>query len=200
MGYTAEQLDRWAAWLETETDYGLAKFPADAQLDYFAQGVARGDFSWKMSAVGYLNRAILRVHDGQPLEGMELRTVQELGKAAHNHITCALVGRLAWDGTLDFRPAFSDVVGEWRAALATERMTQLELTRTTVTTQNERFDRLQAIQDADNPAEFDAYALEMGLPIQAAFLDLAERHGWPQPGVSSTEDVRLWTPVSTLDQ
>jgi len=195
MGYTAEQLDQWATWLETETSYSLAKFGTPEQLQYFVDGVATSEFSWKMSAVGYLNRAILRMEDGRPIPSTELRTVQELGKSEHNHITCAAIGQLAWGRAGSLLPVFCDMVEAWREALATRDIAPLELVPATVAMQNQGFDRLQELQDGNYAKTFDAHIRHIGLPVHAAFIDLAEQYGWPQSGTSSTQDARPWAPA-----
>jgi hypothetical protein len=192
MRYSAEQLDRWATWLDTEESYAVTKFETAVQMRYFRIGVSRGDFSWMSSAVGYINRASLRSQGGAPIPGAELRVVQELGKAAHNHIACAAVGRLAATHGNSLIAAYLDVQDEWRRALNTRDVVPLALGPRAVATQLEAFRNLQEAQDTGSPEVFEGQVLRMSLPVHTAFIHAAETYGWPQPGLSSTADAVPW--------
>jgi hypothetical protein len=193
MGYTPEQLDRWATWLDIENSYAVTKFDTATQMHYFRIGVSRGDFSWMSSAVGYLNRAVLRSEGGTPIPDAEHRVVQEVGKAAHNHIACAAAGRLALVGGNSLIAAYLDVQDEWRNALAAGSFLPVTLHPTTVQAQLQAFGELQAAQDTGSADVFAQQARAMSLPLHAAFINAAETYGWPQPGLSSTADVMPWT-------
>jgi hypothetical protein len=194
MRYSAEKLDRWATWLDIETSYAVTKIETSTQLRYFRSGVSRGDgdTSWMSSAVSYISRASLRSPVGVPLPGTELRVVQELGKAAHNHIACAAVGRLAATHGNSLIAAYLDVQDEWRRALNTRDVVPLGLGPRAVATQLEAFRDLQEAQDTGSPEVFEGQVLRMSLPVHVSFINAAENYGWPQPGLSSTADAVPW--------
>lgn len=185
MKFSPASLDRWATWLDIETSYALTKFTTAEQLSYFEAGVKRSDFSFADSAVGYLNRAALRPH-------ISLRVVQEIGKSAHNHMACAAVARV-WARKQDaLIPAYFDIQDEWRAEIEKGEVEPISPTAEVVADQFGEFGVLQRIQDAGNVEGFDNFLMVTSLPIHAGFICLAETVGWPTPGISSSEDVRVW--------
>jgi hypothetical protein len=194
MKYTPRQLDWWATWMIGETAYAIKKYPDAEQLRYFDEGVNNGDFSWMSSAVGYLLRAVLRVEDGKPIKGAELAVVRDLGKAAHNHLACAAVGRLAVNDSPNLFTSGLSVIYNWRTKLADHDIAPIGLNRAAADAQKGAFSVLQIIQDGGTPQAFDEQIRAMGLPVHAAFIDAAEAYGWVWPGVSSTADAVLWTP------
>jgi hypothetical protein len=192
MAFSAEQLDRWEAWLMAERAYAVTKFPADEQVRYFEQGVTVGPFSWRNSILGYMLRAALGSQNGRPLAGRSLRMVQETGKSAHNLATLAATGRVVLLGANDMSEGFSTVVGELRHALANQAVDPILPTEVVVADQKAAFADLQVIQNEGAPESFDARVMGMNLPVHAGFITLAEAYGWPQPGLSSTQDVQPW--------
>lgn len=195
MRFTEAQLDLWQAWLVTETGYSVTKFPTEAQIDYFNEGVTRGSFSWRQSAVGYMVRAVQRVENGQIIQGNGPKATQEVAKAGHNHTMCAATGRLVLAGARgSLAGIFAGVVMDWRTELAKGGVEPVDLTPVAVAAQRAAFDELQRIQDSGTAAEFDHAIREMTLPLHAGAISLAAEYGWPQPGLSSTADLVPWEP------
>jgi len=194
VGFSEAQLDKWANWLETETSYSVGKFPTSEQLRYFDIGVARGDFSFEMSALGYFKRAVLKAGILSVGQAVALRAVQEVGKSAHNHLACAATARVAFGQAPSFMGSMFDTVDEWRGRLATQDIKSLPLTLATIDELSLGFATTQQLQDEANTAEFTRVLAGVALPVQATFIDLAETYGWPQPGISSSEDIRTAEP------
>lgn len=204
MRFSRFELERWATWLDLETSYSVAKFPTPEQLRYFEMGVDRGEFSWASSSAGYLHRAGLLT--GLDDAGAILRFVQNVGKSAHNHMACAAVARVYFGSDTSLLSAYFNVQDEWRNMLG--GVEPLEVTAGSGKEQGKKFAVLQGIQDAKDYEGFQKYLRRIALPVHAGFISLCSQFDWPQPGVSSTEDVRVWSSygdteveriISTLD-
>jgi len=191
MKASLEVLDKWIRWMDEETAYAHLKFPTDQQLEYFRQGVDRGDYSNCASAVGRLLGAANRQEVADSSQ-VKLRIVLEVGKSAQNHLAVAAIACVADGREADFMPAYYNVQSEWYDVAAQGEFTDFSVDMDLVRRQADNFAILQELQDTGSTEAFDTYLREMSLPLHLGFISLAEKDGWPRPGVSSSLDVVPW--------
>ena len=153
------------------------------------------------STTSYLNRARLRAEG----ECYDLRYAQNVGKAAHNIMALWGTSLHAYRGVESVaeghRVARSQIIGE----LATAPVVLEPAIQHRIDDLRGQFIELQGLQDSikQDGDGGDAYfkLLEiMAIPLQTGFIQAAENYGWPEPGLSSTEDVRLWQPAPGTGQ
>lgn len=193
--FQEESVSRWRQWMQLESLYGFRKFPIAVQYDYYQRvGVASGDFSWKESAVSYLMRGVTREIHGV----RDLRQVQNVGKAALNIVNLAVTAECYHREPRATAKVVPGIVGRTLTNISqkfSEDYVALnkEGEREFATGLDALHDTYVAVMDgAVTPAQFVDEIVDIAAPINATFIMAAQTIGWPQPGVSSTEDVRPW--------
>ncbi|HPR09079.1 MAG TPA: hypothetical protein PLT04_00735 [Candidatus Saccharibacteria bacterium] len=176
-------------WLETI--YSTQKFPDESQYPYWEQGVNRGDFSFAVSILNYLNRARLfvqEIHDENNPLGLQV--TQSLGKSAHNTIALAAVAQ-----TYQHRRPLLVVHNEIAAGINNRLDETLPINQTCLDDAYEHrqtsLEALQVAQDSGNIGTFrQTLSLEM-IAASSLFVSAAKRYGYPAPGRSSG-DITAW--------
>jgi|GEM_PF-2626299 len=187
--------DKFEHWMQAETSYALQKFSPDTQYAYFDQGVARGSFSFKASALNYMARAALFEKNRADIPEIGLKVTQSLGKATHNLIALDAVAGASWLGRgkqLRYLVEVADLIG---SNLRVGRAPTFRGIQRTQQIRGDHFDRLQAYQDENNVDEFQ-HTLQHEIQIATnMFVSAAQAYGWPEPGRTSG-DVE---PMTSID-
>jgi hypothetical protein len=194
MRFSESQLDRWAEWHSLEAVYTTNKHQAH-QAGYLLRSVATDQPYIPEIADTYLRRASLRSLGGVALDKVGgLRIIQDVGKAAQTYLAYS-VSALTHDrpGSQDL-DNFPDVIGDWRQHLQAADWTEPDYPYD----DGPRAGLLQRAADIACQANLSSLGVlrdnvrTVALPVCAGLINLAEKHGWPRPGISSTEETQLW--------
>jgi hypothetical protein len=192
MGYSEVQLDRWSAWHYQEAVYTTRKH-AGNQINLLRQSVATDEPAIAEIATNYLRRADIRLLGGVALhEPAGLRIVQDVGKAAQSYLayaTATVTHEKPQSAMLD---NFPGVIDDWRRQLYGRTIQAFEVSTQSIAQQMEALSGAASRAQLHDLSGLRTKIREVALPVCATFITLAEQYGWPQPGVSSTEETILW--------
>ena len=187
--------ERYEHWMGVESSYAFSKYGPAEQYPYVEAGVARGSFSYKISILNYLQRA-LKFSEALNAYGDDrigLQVVQSLGKSAHNLVALEASARAYYSGSpiqvatgFDTFYALADRLNV-TVPYDTDSIIKAQLRR------RQLFDGLQIAQDGGDMAAFhELLQPEMQLAANH-FASAAETYGWPEPGYPSG-NITPWQP------
>ena len=186
--------EKFVGWMELETSYAQSKFTAVEQYPYFEQGVARGDFSFRESALSYLRRAqVFRREVSEQDDELWVQVARNLGKAAHNLVALEATARTYHSSRgrliateLDTFHTLSRTIRICEPPEAGELQAGEDMRKVS-------FGLMQAAQDqGDMPVFHVALQREMRTATNQ-FISVAEQYGWPMPGKPDNPSA-IWQP------
>lgn len=183
---------KFERWMELETSYALTKIKPVEQYPYWEQGITRGSYSFRSSALSYVQRAraITRVLEEIP-QASGINMVQALGKAAHNLVALEATGRSYYDSKRTQIAASLETVAVLSEHIHPDVAVGLSHLDETYQKRRWLFSHLQYWQDEKDMKTFHRQLLpEMHIAADQ-FVSAAELYGWPEPGISSG-NAGLW--------
>ena len=197
--FDERSVDLWREWMWAETAYARVKFSDHQRRFYFEQGVARGDVSLKMGAMGYLMEALSSRILVEEIEGdlplkAKLKISRGLGKSAQNQMACLAETYECFEG---YSPtdSFDQAMLRVESLLMPDEPTvqrfiglddrlALELGLT--------YDRLQELQDASDTEQFALELAAQGAVAAMGFISASNHYAWVKPGVARGEELEPW--------
>jgi hypothetical protein len=178
--------EKYEHWMEIESSYALDKFSAAQQYPYFEEGVARGDFSFMVSAINYLQRARLFARGVRgPDDPVGLQVVQSLGKAANNLVALDATAYSYSHDRKSFVWSEVETFNLLSGVVEVGPAPQTETIASSVWYRKILFEELQRLQDAGDMDMFHTVLDGELLLASNDFVSAAEMYGWVEPGRSS---------------
>lgn len=195
-----DRVEAWRVWMQAEADYARRdsqKFLDEEQARSFCEGITSGHFPWADSALNYLNRAVQRRSLIQHKQ-VRLRIIQEVGKAAYNHIALGATALWQWESSPTMSDAIMTVIHEQASGLVLEddfseyEQKIANLDASFLKEHYAGFEELQGLWKVNSREPFMRKLGDLAMPVQRVFIHQAENYGWPAPGLSSSDDVTEW--------
>jgi hypothetical protein len=186
-----ETLDKWRRWGTIEYGYAFEKYKTqETGVSHFNQGVVTGERAWLDQAHSYFRGKVFEQGLGTD-KVIDLKYSQSFLKAGFNILACASVAQVAFGKQGQVVDSFNQLVDQWGVVLAT-----LDASHISETPDNSEltpgYTLLEQFQKTEDSYKFMRLIQGIALPICATSVVIAEKYGWPKPGVSSTEDVTDW--------
>lgn len=199
--------EKFRLWMDRETDYAVTKFPMTGNLMHIREfGPSGGDFSFVGSITRYLMEArqkrqaldvlIETERESTPLHrGVGLMLARALGKAAHNSLTLATFSE-ADKKSIDPWEAYRLCRDETTFSLGPNTNDMLSAIDGEIETLGSEMDELQQQYLVNYPAFWEKLGKHRRITSEL-FINACLQHGWPTPGVSSSDDVTPWVVIKT---